>query len=224
MRLSKIVKYWLKLVDLSPHRILKQCYYYQYNLAERNTPCWALYVKHLLSTAGFGIVWLEQQVGNKDIFLREFGIRVKDIFIQNWNTELSTITKLDVYRMYKTDFLCENYLNQIGRREYRIALTRLRCSAHKLEVEQGRRRGVPRNERHCPFCVRLCIETEFHFVLECPFYTGLRKAYIPEHFSSMPRLEKLCVLMKTEDEKVINNLSKFIYYAFRKRYKALNGM
>ena len=56
-RLVTIIKFWLKLTHMENKRLLKKAYILQYNWAERNETCWALKVKTLLLTYGFGEVW-----------------------------------------------------------------------------------------------------------------------------------------------------------------------
>ena len=56
-------------------------------------------------------------------------------------------------------------------KKIRIALSRLRTSSHRLEIEAGpweKPVRKPVNERLCSFCGVL--EDEYHFVLECPLY------------------------------------------------------
>ena len=45
---------------------------------------------------------------------------------------------MSLYRKIKTNFLSEPYLKQIKKNKFRRAMTMLRISAHKLEVEIGR--------------------------------------------------------------------------------------
>ena len=56
MRLIRIVKYWLKLLRCDNSRFIKQCYNYQFEMAEKNYNCWAKKVKDLLFSFGFSFV------------------------------------------------------------------------------------------------------------------------------------------------------------------------
>ena len=60
LRLTNIVKFWLKLLCMNDNRIAKKAYIVQYNWAENNTSCWALNVKNLLFSYGFGEAWYSQ--------------------------------------------------------------------------------------------------------------------------------------------------------------------
>ena len=58
-------------------------------------------------------------------------------------------------------------------------LTRLRVSSHRLEGEcdrWARPERTPLDDRKCKLCHIL--EGGYHFVLECPLYTDLRKRFI----------------------------------------------
>ena len=60
----------------------------------------------------------------------------------------------------------------------RFALSRLRLSSHRLEVETGRwarPNAIPFEEKCCPSVHSL--EDEFHLVLECSRYNDLRTLY-----------------------------------------------
>ena len=44
-----------------------------------------------------------------------------------------------------------------------------------LNAERGRYVNIERNQRKCVLCVHNDIEDEYHFVLICPKYNGIRK-------------------------------------------------
>ena len=62
--------------------------------------------------------------------------RSYDQYLQKWFSELTTMSKLSTYSVLNLNLLLKNiYLDN---EEWRIALTRLRCSSHNLEIEVGR--------------------------------------------------------------------------------------
>ena len=76
-------------------------------------------------------------------------------------------------------FQSSEYLEIVNIKKFRIALTKLRVSSHRLEIEMGRWARPERiefDDRKCKLCNKL--EDEFHFVLECPLYDDIRKKYI----------------------------------------------
>ena len=77
--------------------------------------------------------------------------------------------KLRVYRGYKKKLEREEYLecnkNWYGKR----LLVGLRVGASKLEIEEGRHKGIPRHERTCRICGE-GVEDETHFLTVCKRY------------------------------------------------------
>ena len=73
----------------------------------------------------------------------------------------------------------EKYLKCLNNDRLRITLTRFRCSAHKLLVEEGRYIDMNRTLRTCSFgnLNVYVIEDEYHFVLVCPAYRHLRTPF-----------------------------------------------
>ena len=77
--------------------------------------------------------------------------RVFDMFVQNWNTDINNSTRARCYTLY-ADVRFKPYLNLINIEKVRVALSRFRVSAHRLDVETGRWHkpvAVPFNESKC---------------------------------------------------------------------------
>ena len=45
-------------------------------------------------------VWLNQGVGNKNVFLLEVKMRLHDNFVQNWNTRINESSKANFYSFF----------------------------------------------------------------------------------------------------------------------------
>ena len=61
------------------------------------------------------------------------------------------------------------------------------------------------------------LEVEFHFILECAIYDGLRKTYIKRYYWQNPNMPNFIELLTSENSKIIKNLSYFIEKAFKMR-------
>ena len=88
--------------------------------------------------------------------------------------------KLRTYCKFKDKFTLENYLLCLPPAKRR-ALTKLRISSHKLEIERGRYRRptiVPAAERFCKLCNSGEVEDEFHFLAKCELYKEERQAFL----------------------------------------------
>ena len=91
-------------------------------------------------------------------------------------------------------------------KKFRIALSRLRTSSHRLEIETGRwSRPVRKSiaERLCFLCNTL--EDEFHFILECLVYSDFRSQYIKKKFWKRPNMLKFIELMTSKIKKSCKN-------------------
>ena len=109
-------------------------------------------------------------------------------------------------------------MNNVNIRKYRVALTRLRVSSHRLEIETGRWHKPQKNplsDRKCQLCNTL--EDEFHFILECPLYHEYRQVYMKPYYWRKPNIPKFVELMTSHNVKVVRNLSMFIFNSFKKR-------
>ena len=218
-----ILKYWLKIVNTDENKFIK-CIYQtmltDIDINDRKTN-WALLVKKLLSNLGFYEVWLQQNVGDVNIFLILAKQRLKDNFVQKWNEELNQSSRAIFYRSI-ANFEFSAYLDIITVRKFRFALAKLRTSSHRLEVEMGRWARPERiafENRKCKHCQIL--EDEYHFILECPLYSNIRTLYVKRYFYTRPNMFKLTELMSSNSKKQIRNLATFIFKAFEERNRIL---
>ena len=87
--------------------------------------------------------------------------QIKGILKLSLNNDSS---KLFLYRKLKSDIKLEKYLKIERNFKNRQLLTKFRLSDHNLEIELGRCKNIPRNQRHCKFCKTL--DDEFHFFFD----------------------------------------------------------
>ena len=78
--------------------------------------------------------------------------------------------KLRTYKHLKTEFYAEPYVQKHLTRTQRSAIARIRCGTFPLEVERGRYRNIPIEQRVCKMCNSGSIEDEQHFILYCDRY------------------------------------------------------
>ena len=165
---------------------------------------WSLQVKQLLSDLGFNYLWGANNVTN--LHIKMVIQRIYDQYLQHWYHEIHCSSKLETYASIKTIFEFEKYLDCIQNNKCRIALTRLRCSAHKLLIEEGRHRNLERSDRLCTKCNMRVVETEYHFVLTCPFYRDIRRKCFSSYFYSWPSIYKFNQLMTSQQKSTILKL------------------
>ena len=102
--------------------------------------------------------------------------------------------------------------------KFQIALFRLRCSAHDLNIEIGGHDNIPQENRICYLCNSQTIENEFHFIMTCLIYDEIRHIYLPHLDNVVKDITAFCRLMNSE-EIITKRLAKYLYYAFKLRWK-----
>ena len=105
--------------------------------------------------------------------------RLKGHFNDCWKHEKATSAKLSLYyHKIKVNFCKEQYLDYVKNARNRHRTTRLRISAHDLEIETGRYKGIHRSERTCKWCSLTLgsneLEDESHMLFNCDLYASIR--------------------------------------------------
>ena len=145
---------------------------------QRNCINWCSLVRDLISTLGFYEIGLYHDVGNAKLFLLNVKQRIINHFIQGWNGRLHDSSRTNFHKNV-ANFSFQPYLEMLTIPKYRISVSKLRISSHRLYVETGRWRrphSAPYHERKCHICNVL--DDEYHFVLECRMLNDLRTKYI----------------------------------------------
>ena len=208
----RIVKYWLKIVhrELSP-LVLKIYNIMLHTITANNTIVnWAALVRDMLSNLGFGYAWMQQGVTNRTYFISLFKQRLRDQYIQQWFTSVSTRSSCSIYKNITNHFRCQNYFHMVTNCKHRISLIRFRTKNHSLpNVIQGRGRNRrPYNERLCPTCNVL--GDEFHCLFECENTRHIRHV-LPRYYTFRPNMFKFSSLLSSEEPSVLRKLAKFLY-------------
>ena len=221
LRKIRILKYWFKILN-SQDSLLYKVYAQQVNSlmqgsAENN---WVFQIKSLLNELGFTYLWDNQTLTKLQV---EMVIQcIYDQYFQSWYGAVNASSKLETLKCLNKVFNFEKYLSCIKVDCHRVALTRLRCSAHKLMIEEGRYRNIERNLRLCQFCNLNVVEDEFHFLLICPAYRDLRIVTLPRYFCSWPTKQKFVKLLNETQSGSLKRIGKFVYLANEKRKSLLS--
>ena len=143
---------------------------------------------------------------------------VKDKFVTDWHHALNFRPGLRLYRLFKHEFKCEPYLQNIKNKNLRKMFTRLRTNSHSLEIERGRYVNKNESDRLCTLCA--VIENEFHFVMICSLYNYIRCDLFNELTELFPFIcqytpyERFLFFMGFDDKRLHLLFSKFVYKAF----------
>lgn len=103
-------------------------------------------------------------------------------FKECWDFEKRNSAKLTYYSAIKVGFGKEPYLDSVSHASHRFRTTKLRISAHDLEIEEGRYLNIPREERICKWCnislSKKVVENETHVLYDCDLYGDLRNKMV----------------------------------------------
>ena len=118
------------------------------------------------------------------------------------------------------------YLTQIEDIHIRSALTKLRLSAHNLNIESLRGQIKDPEQRKCNMCNLDTVENEVHFIAQCPKYDHLRTHLLNSmaHLPNITQLshENLTIwLLTNEDKFICKAVGKFIYECFKARSQSI---
>ena len=215
LRKERLLKYWFKIKN-SRDTLLHKAFSNMKD-SRQNAVGWALEMKHLLNSLGFNYLWDNENVSNMQI--KRVIETLYDQYLQRFYAKLRDSDKLITYSKIKGNFAFEKYLTCVNNTKHRIALTRLRCSAHRLHIEEGRfrNRNTNRNDRLCNKCNMQAIENEYHFLMTCPFYRDIRREILPRYYNVWPSQQKFISLMTTTQQSILRKLSKYVYMAFELR-------
>ena len=121
---------------------------------------WISSIKEYLETNGM-LSFFINSYENKPFFVhKKLFQTLSDKFHQNaFETINNDKSKLRTYAIFKTEIGFEKYLSNIRNPTKRAILTKFRLLNHKLMIEAGRYKNIPKEMRFCPFCPNK-VETE----------------------------------------------------------------
>ena len=201
---------------MEPQRLPYKAYHMLLALHNNGVRCWATQVHDELYKTGFGFVWEQQGVGNVGQFLHEYKQRLSDCFRQDWHSHISSSTRFEVYKQFKSAVFLEIYLTDVNNKCLRDLLTRFRLGISDIKSHKLRYTACSGDvSLHCPLC-GFHTEDEKHFLFHCPSLTDLRLKFIPSKyliqsasFWSVGRL--------LSDRSNFVDTARFIYYSLKRR-------
>ena len=147
--------------------LLNQCF--ELNVEENHN--WLQSIQYLLCSNGFGNIWSNPpDVGQ---FHKVFKTRLKDQFIQDWQSAISSSSRFTTRRELSVAFQLPEYINAIRNPDIRLIYTRLRTDLNVLSTC----RASKKQSRMCPMC-NTESETVTHFVLHCPYFLAERNNFM----------------------------------------------
>ena len=100
---------------------------------------------------GLVVFWDTHMFPNRNCLIKSTKLKLTDLYLNEWKNEIETNTSCIIYRMFESKFEFEKYLTQTST-ILRKFLIRFRSRNHKLPIEVGRWRRIPRENRKCRLC------------------------------------------------------------------------
>ena len=126
---------------------------------------WLMKVHSLLDSLGLSYIW-SNQVHTIECFKRIVKQRLRDQFIQKWQSRVAENSVCCNYRLFKKKFCFEEYLTYLPP-TLRQRVLKFRLSNYRLPIQQRRSLGIPRDKRICTVCDSGEVGDEFHYSLNC---------------------------------------------------------
>ena len=133
IRYYNIIKFWIKILHFHETKFVKIMYNDSLNILNKTS--WVTLFRDLLINLAFRHVWIQQNVGDKKVFLSLVKQRLVDTFVQNWNSRLTDSSRALFYRNFSFGY--KSYLDNVTTSKFRIALSRLRVCSHRLRSKLG---------------------------------------------------------------------------------------
>ena len=202
-----MVSFWNRLIQGNHNKLSYSLYSLVCSLG--NTSPWVNYIQSILNNCGLSYVWTSQCLGINANWLKcAIELCYQDQFQQHWHSIIDNSNKCSIYRMFKSKFQFESYLNNVPFK-LRKYLTKFRCRSTQIPVEAGIFIGVERDHRLCTLCPLHVLGDEFHYIFQCTYFSVERNLYISQQYSNNPSAFKMDVLFNVNGLDLVN-LCKFI--------------
>ena len=195
--------------------------------AHGNNLPWAVNIRKIFSTNGMLQEYLhklnETEEARYGPMAEKLHQRLRDQFNQISFEVIKTSSKMKMLNLLKTTAGKETYLTEVTNSKHRIAMTKLRLSGHRLEIETGRYNKTDVVERLCLYCQftgQKTVEDEIHFLIRCPMLSEIRENTLPSQILQETQLsdeEKFSLLMTDNATNNLRQTAKYIYQAFSER-------
>ena len=223
---KRIINYITHIIELPDTSIVKQAFSLSKELFKNGKPSFYSNVTKILKPL---CPPLFRNSDNLETFInncKQYNALelIKEKYISSWRQKMANSTKLSFYNSIKKDYKIEKHLYIIKNFTQRRMFTQFRISNHKLEIENGRYKNIPRDQRLCEYCDSSEVEEEYHFALQCQNYKTTRdnsnpilKTIFQESLTIETKKKLFEQMISSSDQVVIFLMSEFITKSFQKR-------
>ena len=209
---KQVMLYFCRLNMGKINPLLKEAYEMNKNLDGEGIYTWHTFAHNTFEEMGLDIKDFESS--DKPFNEIKFDLKIKlknqinNVYKGKTVNKLSSIddsSKLSLYSKLKSEIGIEKYLLEEPSFKNRQMITKLRVSDHTLEIETGRYKNIPRENRNCKLC-KDEIDDEYHFLLNCKLNSNLRNNLFSEiikviiNFKQYEPLDKLRNILSPKAE------------------------
>ena len=145
-----------------------------FQATEKDNP-WTNKIYSIIKRLGFP--FLVNSKHSLKPFLSRIKQRIQDQYIQEELYKISQSNKLNFFQSLNFMNKRSYYVDIVHKRSERSILSKIRLSAHSLNIEKGRHLSTPESERTCKICNTGDVEDELHFLSICTKYSPERSQY-----------------------------------------------
>ena len=139
-------------------------------------------IKSILEKTGMPFIWNNNyNLIDTNWLGKTIGIRLNDIYAQEWISNVNNNSQCKVYRIFKRDLKFEKYLTTLPLK-CRLDLCRLRCSNSRIPTVSGRYRDIDFCDRICTLCNQSKLGDEYHYLFECPSFSRERSKFLRPYY------------------------------------------
>ena len=155
-------------------RLTKQIFIWDYTGVLQGKKGWNREIKTTLEEADMSDTFYGLNVENIKDTIKQLQEYTNTSESQKLLKEISDMPKLRSYQKLKINTGTENYITYNIKRYHRSLLAKIRIGILPINIELGRYKRTPVENRTCPRCQEN-IEDEMHFLIKCPLYKELRQ-------------------------------------------------
>ena len=211
---NRMLNYWLKIAGDSDNKLTHLMYKLLRNMYDNGTfsSPWLHKIHTLLNSTGMTYLWhMNPNCIDKKWFKNIMKIKIDDISNQELESELKQNGQCVTYNFLHTDPTLPPYLTLLSRKS-RLPITQIRCVNNRLPIIVGRHSNIVRHERFCTLCSspdRQSLGDEYHYVMECSYFSLERQKFLKPHYYTKPSMFKMVQLFKSNNYSILLNLSMF---------------
>lgn len=165
-----VLRYYNQIHKMEDSRLPKKIYL----ATKNNNGSWANRVQTLLNEILLGHYWDTDSGIPMDIIKMMIREKSKEELF----AAIDERPKLRTYPEFVVGLQPSSHIRCHLPRQYRSVISQLRCGILHLRIETGRFVHEKVQERICLLCDLGCVESEQHFVFECPFYSCERTEFM----------------------------------------------